>query len=80
MSPMKEVTLTMTQAQINRYHVIMKSLEGKMTVAEVAAAVGLSERHVKCLRNGVREEGAAFLIHKSKNRPSARVTLFTASC
>ena len=71
---MKEVTLTMTQAQINRYHVIMKSLEGKMTVAEVAAALGLSERQVKRLRNGVREEGAAFLIHKSKNRPSARAT------
>jgi len=71
---MKEVTLTMTQTQINRYHVIMKSLEGKMTVSEVAAAIGLSERQVKRLRNGVREEGAAFLVHKSKNKPSTRAT------
>jgi len=71
---MKEVTLAMTQKQINRYHVIMKSLEGKMTVSEVAAAIGLSGRQVKRLRNGVREGGAAFLIHKNKDKPSTRAT------
>jgi len=71
---MKEVTLLMTQGQINRYHVIRKSLEGTMTIAEAAAAIGLSERQVKRLRNGVKEEGAAFLIHKSKNKPSKRAT------
>ena len=71
---MKEVTLQMTQGQINRYHIIMKSLEGKMTVAEVAATLKLSERQVKRLRNGVKSEGAAFLIHKGKNKPSTRVT------
>jgi len=71
---MKEVTLTMTQVQINRYHVVMKSLEGRMTVAEAAAAMGLSERQVKRLRNGVRAEGAAFLVHKNKTKPSMRVT------
>jgi transposase len=68
---MKEVTLRMTQAQINRYHVIMKSLEGKMTVADAAAALGISERQVTRLRNGVRAEGAAFLIHKNTNRTPA---------
>jgi len=52
----------------------MKSLEGEMTVSEVAVAVGLSERQIKRLRNGVREEGAAFLIHKNKNKPSTRAT------
>ena len=67
---MKEVTLKMTQTQINRYHIIMKSIEGKMTVAETAAALGISERQVTRLRNGVKEEGAAFLIHKNKGRPS----------
>jgi transposase len=64
----------MTQEQINRYHIIAKSLEGKMTVAEVAAAIGLSERQVKRLRKGVQEEGAAFLIHKGKNKPSPKAT------
>jgi len=71
---MKEVTLEMTQGQINRYHVIMKNLEGKMTIAEVALALKLSERQVKRLRKGVKAEGAAFLIHKGKNKPSIRAT------
>jgi transposase len=72
---MKEVTLVMTQEQVKRYHVIMKSLEGNMTVAEAAVALGISERQVTRLRNGVKEAGAAFLIHKNKNRtPSHAVT------
>jgi len=41
---MKEVTLSMSRTQINRYHVIADSLEGKMTVPDAAAALGLSER------------------------------------
>ena len=60
----------MTQGQINRYHTIKNSLDGKLTVAEAATALGISERQVKRLRNGVRREGAAFLIHKSKGRRS----------
>ena len=68
----KEVTLSMTQKQINRYHVIMDSLEGKLTVTAAAAALGISERQVTRLRNGVKEEGAAFLIHKNKGRSPAR--------
>jgi transposase len=49
--------------------VISDSLEGKLTVAEAAEALGISERQVTRLRNGVKKEGAAFLIHKNKNRP-----------
>jgi transposase len=67
---MKEVTLQMTQSQINRYHIIKNSLDGKVTIAETAAALGISERQVKRLRKGVKAEGAAFLIHKSKGRTS----------
>ena len=62
----------MTQKQINRYHTIKNSLDGKLTVAEAASALGISERQVKRLRSGVREEGAAFLIHKSKGRSSGK--------
>jgi transposase len=68
---MKEVTLQMTQTQINRYHTIMKSLDGKLTVSETAAALGVSERQVTRLRKGVKTEGAAFLIHKNKGRTPA---------
>ena len=67
----KEVTLDMTQKQVNRYHVIMDSLEGKLTVAAAAEALGISERQMTRLRNGVKEEGAAFLIHKNKGRSPA---------
>jgi len=69
---MKEVTLQMTQSQVSRYYVIKNSLDGKLTVAEAAAALGISERQITRLRNGVREEGAAFLIHKNKGRKSSR--------
>jgi len=69
---MKEVTLKMKQSQITRYHIIMKTVERKMTIAEAAGILGLSERQVKRLKKGVKEEGAAFLIHKNKNRPSSR--------
>lgn len=69
---MKEVTLEMTQEQINRYHVINNSLEGKITVQEAAAALKLSERQITRLRNGVKDEGAAFLIHGNKGRVSSR--------
>ena len=62
----------MTQKQINRYHTIMNSIDGKMTVAEAASAMGISERQVTRLRNGVKEEGAAFLVHKNRDRPSPR--------
>jgi transposase InsO family protein len=66
----KEVTLEMTQKQINRYHVIKDSLESKLTVAEAALALGISERQVTRLRKGVKKEGASFLIHKNKGQPS----------
>lgn len=68
----KEVTLEMTQKQINRYHVINDSLERKVTVREAANALGLSERQVIRLRKGVENEGARFLIHKNKDKPSMR--------
>jgi transposase len=69
---MKEVTLSMTQRQITRYHTVMKSLTGELTVKEASDALGLSERHVIRLRNGVKTEGAASLVHKNKNKPSQR--------
>jgi hypothetical protein len=69
---MKGDTLRMSQQQINRYHVIMASLEGKLTVPEAAKAIGLSERQVTRLRNGVKQEGAAFMVHKNTKKASSR--------
>lgn len=64
----------MSQEQIKRYVVIQKSLEGEITVKEAAAALNLSVRQVIRLRNGVRENGAAALIHKNQGRPPAHAT------
>lgn len=61
----------MTQEQIKRYHVISDSLEGKITVAAAAEAMGISKRQATRLRKGVREEGPAFLIHKNSGRTPA---------
>jgi transposase len=55
----------MSQKQLNRYTVLSKLIEGQVTTKEAAERLGLSERQVKRLRKGVREEGPAFLIHKN---------------
>ena len=58
----------MTQDQIRRYVAIRNSLDGKTTVAEAATVLGISERQVIRLRNGVKTEGAAFIEHKNKGK------------
>ena len=65
-----EVKFLMSQKQLNRYKIISDSLDSKITVPEAAIALGLSERQITRLRNGVKNEGAAFLIHKNLNKPS----------
>ena len=60
--------MEMTQSKIQRCHVIQNSLEGKITVAEAAEILGLSERQVVRLRNGVKREGAPFMTHKNKGK------------
>ena len=62
----------MTPKQINRYHIIAESLEGKITVPEAALTLGLSERQVTRLRNGVKEKGPEFLIHGNKDKTTNR--------
>ena len=61
----------MSQKQINRYVVIQRSLEGAISVEDAAAALNLSTRQVIRLRKGVRENGAAALVHKNQGRPPA---------
>ena len=58
----------MTQNQIKRYHVILNSLEGMMTISEAADTLDLSKRQVIRLRNAVKAEGFTSLIHKNLNK------------
>ena len=55
----------MSQKQLHRFSVISMALEAKVTVSEAAKCLGLSERQIKRLKKGVREQGPAFLIHKN---------------
>lgn len=66
-----EVRYLMTQKQINRFTIIQKTLEGSMSVKEAAESLGLSTRQIIRLRNGVKNNGAAALIHKNQGRKPA---------
>ena len=61
----------MSQEQLKRYTVIEKTLEGSMTIREAAEHLGLSVRQVIRLKKGVKENGAASLIHKNQGRKPA---------
>jgi len=61
----------MTQEERNKLHIIRNLLDGKMTISEAAELLSLSERQVKRLKKGVKEQGDAFVIHKNRGRKPA---------
>lgn len=63
-----EVRYLMSEKQLNRFSVISKTIDGHMTIAEAAVSLGISERQILRLKQGVSAEGAAFLIHKNTGR------------
>lgn len=65
----------MTQDERNKLYVARCLLDGKMTISEAAETLGLSERQVKRLKKGVKEQGETFVIHKNRGRkPSHALT------
>ena len=58
----------MSEKQLNRFSVISKTIGGHMTIAEAAFSLGISQRQIIRLKQGVIAEGAAFLIHKNTGR------------
>ena len=58
----------MSEKQLNRFSVISKAIGGHMTIAEAAVSLGISERQIIRLKQGVIADGAAFLIHKNTGR------------
>jgi len=51
-----------------RVYVMEQVLSGTLTVREAAGRLGLSERHVKRLKGGMKLYGLAFLAHKNRGR------------
>jgi hypothetical protein len=56
--------ITLSRKELEKYHVIQKTLDGLLTVPDAAATLSLSDRQVQRLKKGVKEEGPQFLAHK----------------
>lgn len=64
--------ILMTQRELHRYHTLRLVLEGRITGAEAATSLRLSERHIWWLLARLREEGRRALAHGNRGRPSGR--------
>jgi predicted DNA-binding protein (UPF0251 family) len=64
--------IPMSQRELHRYHTLRLVLEGRITGAQAAASLGLSERHVWWLLARLRQEGRRALVHGNRGRPSGR--------
>ena len=66
-------TITLRQQQLQRWHVLKLVLEGRVTLREAAARLGLSYRQAKRLKRAVKAHGARGILHGNAGRrpPSA---------
>jgi len=62
----------MSQRDLHRYHTLRLVLERRITGAQAAASLDLSERHVWWLLARLRQEGRRALVHGNRGRPSGR--------
>jgi hypothetical protein len=67
-----EVKLTLTQVQ--RYQTCQALLEGRLTTAEAAQALGLSPRQVQRLKARLQADGPQALVHGNTARSPANKT------
>lgn len=58
----------MSRKEANRVYVMEKVVSGKMTIQQAAENLNLSERQIKRLKKGMKQEGVAFLAHKNRGR------------
>ena len=64
----------MTTREQRRAWVLRRVAEGRLSIAEAAAQLGLSVRQVRRLRIAERDRGPAGLVHGNRGRCSARRT------
>ena len=65
-------TFTLSRKEVQRPGLLKAACAGRVTNAQVAAALGLSIRHVRRLKRRFETGGAAALVHRSRGRPSGR--------
>ncbi len=71
MDPEQEL-IPMSQRELHRYHTLRLVPEGRITGAQAAASLCLSERHVWWLLARLRQKGRRALVHGNRGRPSGR--------
>ena len=69
---MQRGDVLLSKREQQRAHVIGQILEGRLTVLEAAALLGLSRRQLRRLIRAVRQRGLAALAHGNRGRVSAR--------
>jgi hypothetical protein len=62
----------MSQRDLHRYHTLRLVLEHRLTGAQAATALRLTERHVWWLVARLRQDGRSALVHGNRGRPSGR--------
>ena len=62
--------IVMRVTELKKLKVIQEAIRKKITQIAAAVILGLSERQVGRLVNGVRKEGERGIVHKSRGRPS----------
>lgn len=68
----REDRVLMSTKELRRLHVLQQVGERKITQADAAQVLGLSDRQIRRLVARVRQEGARGLAHQSRGRPSNR--------
>jgi len=66
---MESHTIAVSEREMKRYELLRKVLEGKLTLAAVTPALGVSYRHAKRLKRRVAQGGLAALAHGNRGRP-----------
>ena len=64
--------IPMSQRELHRYHTLRLVLEHRITAAQAAGSLGLSERHIWWRLARLRTEGRHALVHGNRGRPSGR--------
>src|SRR5437773_597242 len=65
-------TFTLSRKELHRPGLLKAACAGRVTNAQVAAALGISVRHVRRLKRRWELGGAPALAHRSRGRPSPR--------
>jgi len=71
MRPAREL-VPMSQRDLHRYHTLRLVLEHRLTGAQAAVSLGLTERQIWWLLARLRTDGRQGLVHGNRGRPSGR--------